>query len=98
MPAISLDDALMEVPCVDFLKMDCEGAEFEIFSNVHSSTMSKIKRIVLEYHRFLETDDVQNLISILENEGFLVKVKPGQDVPLGLIFAIRNKIYRSHAF
>ncbi len=35
---------------VDVLKLDCEGAEYEILFNASPSTLEKIRSIVLEYH------------------------------------------------
>lgn len=36
----------------DFLKIDCEGSEYEIFKNTSSETLKKIKYIVFEIHLF----------------------------------------------
>ena len=35
---------------IDVLKLDCEGAEYEILFNSSPSTLEKIRSIVLEYH------------------------------------------------
>ena len=35
---------------VDLLKMDIEGCEFEVFSDVTDATLRRIRRISLEYH------------------------------------------------
>ena len=39
----------------DFLKIDCEGAEYQIFANMTDETLKKIKRIAAEFHPFNET-------------------------------------------
>lgn len=57
---------------VDLLKLDCEGAEYEILMEASSITLSKIKRIIMEYH---DVDDVHHhgqLIPFLESEGYQV--------------------------
>lgn len=36
----------------DFLKIDCEGAEYQIFDNTSDKTLKKIKRIAAEFHPF----------------------------------------------
>lgn len=51
-PVIGLDDILEEV---DLLKIDCEGSEFPILYT--TSKLSKIKKIVGEFHNFREGDD-----------------------------------------
>jgi FkbM family methyltransferase len=38
------------VPSVDFLKMDCEGAEYEIFFNTAPDVFKRIRTISLEFH------------------------------------------------
>ncbi len=35
---------------IDFLKMDCEGAEFEIVMNTPSIILDKIQKISMEIH------------------------------------------------
>jgi FkbM family methyltransferase len=34
----------------DFLKMDCEGAEYEIFENTPDEVLKKIRALAMEYH------------------------------------------------
>lgn len=36
----------------DFFKMDCEGAEYQIFDDMTDETLKKIKRIAAEFHPF----------------------------------------------
>lgn len=49
---ITLEDFLtgQHIPSVDILKIDVEGAEYEIFAHVLPDTFGKIKAIVGEYH------------------------------------------------
>jgi FkbM family methyltransferase len=51
-PVIGLDDILDEV---DLLKIDCEGSEFPILYT--TKKLSKIKKIVGEFHNFREGDN-----------------------------------------
>ena len=37
----------------DYLKLDCEGTEFEIILETDSSLLNRVQRIVLEYHDHL---------------------------------------------
>lgn len=41
---------------IDFLKVDCEGAEYEIFYTVSNENMLKIKEMLIEYHTHLHVD------------------------------------------
>jgi FkbM family methyltransferase len=48
----SLSDilAVHEIETVDLLKVDCEGGEYDIFSQVTSDTYNRIRSIVFEWH------------------------------------------------
>ena len=48
--ALSLSDLLAPFTTVDYLKMDCEGAEVDILTNAGDETIRKIKRLVAEVH------------------------------------------------
>ena len=69
---VTLDDVAREVPKIDFLKCDCEGAEYDMFFNAKPWTIDKIKRFMIELHPHGEYTN-QLFINFLENEGFEVK-------------------------
>ncbi len=76
-PAYTLEKVMARegLPQIDLLKMDCEGAEFEILLNCHAETLSKIKRIVMEYHDGYEKHHHAELVTFLQSAGYQVKVK-----------------------
>ena len=50
-PAISLEDVMAEARgAVDLLKVDVEGAEYEIFGTTPSQALAGVSRAVVEYH------------------------------------------------
>ena len=74
----------------DFLKLDCEGCEFEIVLESDPVLMRRIDRIVMEYHdhrsnRFSHRD----LLQALERLGFEV-VLYNSNGTYGMIAAIRS--------
>ncbi len=75
-----------KLPHIDLLKLDCEGAEYEILLNCPPNVISKIGCIVMEYHRLDEDHDYRHLINYLRNNGFNIRVKKFPD---GLIYAYR---------
>ena len=76
---------------VDFLKMDCEGAEFEVFFSTESSTLSKVGRICVEFHDGWTGYRHMELTEFLTNEGFSVEVCPNPvRSDIGLMHAIRE--------
>jgi FkbM family methyltransferase len=55
----------------DFLKLDCEGSEFEIILDSEPSVMGRVNRIVLEYHDHLSVSfSHRELLQRLESLGF----------------------------
>jgi FkbM family methyltransferase len=68
---ITLKDVLdsNNIASCDLLKMDCEGAEYEILFSTPKNYIKKIKNICLEYHN---NYDVKKLKIFLENNGFSV--------------------------
>ena len=61
---------------LDILKMDCEGAEFEILYNTPDSIYKKIKLILLEVHNMDdETMNHKALRPFIENKGFTITEK-----------------------
>lgn len=48
--SISINKILKDVPIVDFLKIDCEGAEWAAFSGASAASIKKIKSIAAELH------------------------------------------------
>ncbi|HNX11124.1 MAG TPA: FkbM family methyltransferase [bacterium] len=90
--AISLADFLSKTKIkeIDFLKMDIEGGEYELLDAWQAADFSKIKNIILEYHK-IENRDFKELESRLRENGFSVQIFPSRfDKNLGFILA-RNK-------
>jgi len=84
---ITLEDVFKKnkISKCDFLKMDCEGAEFEILLNTPKNILKKINSIAMEYHE--EAGSVLELKKFLEKSGFSVELK--KDVGTGMIYAWR---------
>jgi FkbM family methyltransferase len=76
--AITFSDIIAEhaLERVDFLKIDVEGAEFDILFACSDEIFAKIQRMVIEYHEF-EGDkrSHQDLVNLLDSQGFKVVVE-----------------------
>jgi FkbM family methyltransferase len=84
----SLFDRLKITRC-DFLKLDCEGAEFDIILNSAPTLIRGIPRIVMEYHDYLsERFSHRDLLQRLESLGFRVTTYNQREAS-GIIEAIR---------
>ena len=92
--SIALGDALaaLKLTRCDYLKMDCEGAEYGVFFNTDPETLSKIDRICLEYHDGVTEHSHDDLASFFEQNGFEVDCteNPAHS-DLGLLFANRQR-------
>lgn len=78
--ATTLTDIITEnnIQQIDYLKIDVEGAEYDILFNCPPETLAKVKCMVMEYHEF-EGDqrDHRDLVMLLEFNGFHVEVEDG---------------------
>lgn len=70
------------------LKMDCEGAEIEILSELPKEVFDKIDVIVLEYHLRRETD-FEELLRALYTGDFLVDWEK-RDASLGMLIGVKE--------
>ena len=75
----------------DFLKLDCEGCEFEIILDSERSLMDRIDRIVMEYHDHRSTRfSHRDLLHALEQLGFKATSYHPNGTH-GMIAAIRSR-------
>ena len=59
------------------LKLDCEGAEYEIIDSLPSEYLDKIQNMVIEYHLAdTKPELVKSLILKIKNAGFKIKTRP----------------------
>jgi FkbM family methyltransferase len=58
-----------------FLKMDCEGAEFDIFATTPSPVFQRIRRLSLEVHEEISGRSAQEILDRLGREGFSTHVR-----------------------
>jgi FkbM family methyltransferase len=86
-PSTTLENTLVELPVIDFLKMDCEGAEFSILLNCADKVFDKINKIALEYHANEDSPELTKLVTLLELHYKEVVAKQLPGVPLGYIYA-----------
>jgi FkbM family methyltransferase len=58
---VSLDEALAPLDQVHFLKMDCEGAEFDILMHAKGETLDKIEKLAMETHDPIQSQKIRQL-------------------------------------
>lgn len=74
--------SFLKIEKIDFLKIDCEGSEKEIFEQITNQTLRKIKKIVVEHH---SEEIMDGIIQKLNQNNFKIK-----KLMKGLIFALNK--------
>ena len=74
----------------NFLKLDCEGAEYEIINSLSPEFLNKIKKYAIEYHLAdTHPELLQQLIKKLRKLSFIVNTRPLFS-DIGFLFAIKK--------
>ncbi len=75
----------------DLLKMDCEGAEYDILLNAKPEALERVQRLVMEYHDGFTSFSHKDLVALLTSHGFSVSLTPNPVHPnLGYLYACRK--------
>ena len=69
---ITLEEIVNSYGSIDLLKIDVEGAEFEIFNHTDVGLLKRIRMMVAEIH--LQHGDLSSIVEKLRSAGFRVKV------------------------
>lgn len=95
-PAVSLAELFERhaIERCDLLKIDVEGAEYDILYSAPRELLGRVERIHGEYHD-VERDDprsrIERFTAFLEDAGYEVDVKPHRRKPNhGMFFAARR--------
>jgi len=91
--AITLQEVFerMNIDKCSLMKIDCEGAEYEILLNTPDSILERIERIVMEYHEGVTPYSHTDLEQFLTKRGFSVKAYPNfVHEDLGYLYATQK--------
>ena len=92
--ATTLAQALGRTPrgrC-DFLKVDCEGGEYDILMTADADTLSRIGRIAMEYHDEMTSHRHEELVDLLGRSNFEVWTTPSPaHRELGYLYAVNRR-------
>jgi len=92
--AESLRQIMQGIDSCNFLKIDCEGGEYDIFRNAKRGDLNKIEFIAMEAHKFDDKmkKEFTNLINTLKKNDFEVEVvsNPVHSY-ICFVFAIKKK-------
>lgn len=79
--------ARCDIERCDFLKLDCEGAEYEILLAAPSALYARVDRIALEYHDWITAHHHDELVQRFAAEGFAVTTRDHLPSRTGYVFA-----------
>jgi len=92
----TLDAVVEEAGNVDLVKMDIEGAEYDVFSKCAASTLRRIARMVAEVHVFAPDHPkrLEGVVRQLEHSGFNVSLRsiPFQNAIVGFMKPWQNPL------
>lgn len=76
---VTLEEALSEnhIARCDLLKMDCEGAEYEILEHTKKDVLTRVSRITMEYHNS-GPNRVEKMASLLRESGYVIHINPSR--------------------
>jgi FkbM family methyltransferase len=76
----------------DYLKLDCEGAEYDIIESLPDEYFKKIKQIYIEYHfGDSKSDMLENMIKKLKLMSFSI-IKEPLEQGMGSIYAVNKNL------
>jgi FkbM family methyltransferase len=78
-----------DVATVNFLKIDCEGSEYEVLRSLDAANWARIERVVIEYHDFGRVRKHVELVEILRANGFEVETIHATGGMLSALLGVR---------
>lgn len=93
---MSINDFLSkeQIPQINFMKIDCEGSEYNILYSMEKRYLHKIRNVVIEYHNIMGNNKftAQALMNYLRKEGFSITHKPDyKNIMYGYLYC-KNKL------
>jgi FkbM family methyltransferase len=94
-PGTTLDRVFAELHLshCDYVKMDCEGAEYDILFHASEATVRQVRHFCLEYHDGVTDFSHHDLVSYFEARGFRVRLTPNPvHRRLGYLYAANEEM------
>jgi len=96
-PVVSLSLADLfeaaQITRCDYLKMDCEGAEYDILFSATPEVLRRFPRICLEVHEGIKQYSHKDLVDFLRGRGYQTRLTPNPvHADLALLYAWREEV------
>ena len=82
--------ASIEKGTINLMKLDCEGAEYDIIESLDTNRFL-IENIVMEYHKVSDDLDREKMISLLKSKGFDIFDEDRSDYSQGVFYCKKSK-------
>lgn len=79
----------LNIDTIDFVKLDCEGAEGEIIKSLGQDGLKKINKMAIEFHDNHSVLSHEEILNELQNSGFKTSLKWDGKSYFGYIYANR---------
>lgn len=79
----------LEIDIIDFVKLDCEGAEGEIIKSLGQEGLKKIRKMAIEFHDNHSILHHEEILNELQRSGFKTSLKWDGKSYFGYIYANR---------
>ncbi len=76
---------------IDLLKIDCEGAEYEILTGRESLLAERVHQVAMEYHE-VGHHGGEELVSLFRRAGFAVTKEPKLKWHTGMLYALNQNV------
>lgn len=97
---VSLGELLAryEIEHCDYLKMDCEGGEYEILFSTSEKTLARFDRICMEVHDGMTVHNRDEMKAFLEKAGYNVRVEINPvHHDLAYLYAEKTNLQEEHS-
>ena len=89
---MSFNDFANDLDKIDFLKVDIEGSEYDLFENMSIENLNKIRKIGCEYHWNYENRLNLTINKLVENNFKVYTFITSDTYKVGKLFAIKYEI------
>ena len=96
---LSLEDLLdrFRLDHCDYLKMDCEGGEYEILFSTSAKTLTHFDRICMEVHDGMTVHNRDEMAAYLEKAGYAVRIEVNPvHQELAYLYAEKTHLHEDH--
>jgi len=94
---ISINDFMINIEKIDFLKIDIEGSEYDILESITPENLNKIRKIACEYHWNYDNRLEFSINKLKENDFIVFHFVINKIREIGKLFAIKKEVFTTNS-